>query len=355
MNILSKLQAVAHGSDTVQYFQWRKSLGSFEKFHGAVVDHSDRDDTRVFREAADLGSRLESLAQVAGSDTHASVAILFDWENRWALEDAMGPRNDGRREYVERCKQHYLPFWQRGIAVDVIDSEDPLESYQLVVAPMLYMLKPGAERNIRRFVEAGGTFVTTYWSCIVDQHDLCFFGGFPGPLRDVLGIWNEEIDSLYPEERNALVPDADCDLTLRAEYELRELCERIHSETAQPLAHYKTDFYAGEPALTRNRYGGGQAYYLAARAGEDFLDDFYGELAYRLGLPRAVDAELPRGVTVRERRSGDNTYLFFQNFTTDTHRIELNEQYRDLVTGAAVRNELRLDAYGVRVLTPAAH
>lgn len=32
-------QAVACGSDTVQYFQWRKGRGSFEQFHGAVVDH----------------------------------------------------------------------------------------------------------------------------------------------------------------------------------------------------------------------------------------------------------------------------------------------------------------------------
>ena len=38
MHMLSSMQAVAHGSNSVQYFQWRKSRGSSEKFHGAVVD-----------------------------------------------------------------------------------------------------------------------------------------------------------------------------------------------------------------------------------------------------------------------------------------------------------------------------
>ena len=49
MHLAASLQAVAHGSDSVLYFQLRQSQGASEKFHGAVIDHYSGDDTRVFR------------------------------------------------------------------------------------------------------------------------------------------------------------------------------------------------------------------------------------------------------------------------------------------------------------------
>lgn len=90
MHILSSLQAVAHGADSVQYFQWRKSRGSVEKFHGAVVDHVGHIDTRIGREVCQLGEILSKLPEVRGCRTEAKVAIIFDQQNRWALDDAQG-------------------------------------------------------------------------------------------------------------------------------------------------------------------------------------------------------------------------------------------------------------------------
>jgi len=39
-------QAMAHGADTVMYFQWRRSRGACEKFHGAVVEHAGTSEAR---------------------------------------------------------------------------------------------------------------------------------------------------------------------------------------------------------------------------------------------------------------------------------------------------------------------
>ncbi len=105
MHRLSSLQAVAHGSDTIQYFQWRKSRGSTEKFHGAVVDHVGHEHTRVFQDVADLGRILAQLDPVVGTSVAPEVAILYDWENRWALEAACGPRNQDKN-YPETCIAH---------------------------------------------------------------------------------------------------------------------------------------------------------------------------------------------------------------------------------------------------------
>ncbi len=351
MHILSSMQAVAHGSDTVQYFQWRKSRGSSEKFHGAVVDHAGHEHTRVFQEVAELGQLLEKLDAVGGTTIRPDVALIFDTENRWAIEDLQGlVRED--KGYVTTCISHYQALWKQGISVDVIDMEQALDSYKLVIAPMLYMVRPGVAERITQFVENGGTFVATYWSGIVDEHDLCFLGGFPGPLREVLGIWAEEIDTLYPTDENSLVPSAGNALKLTESYKIHELCELIHTESADVLATYGTDFYAGRPVLTHNLFGEGQSYYIAARTQDDFLDDFYRALADDLSIQPILNTALPQGISVSQRSDGTNRFVFVMNFNDTRTDVTLDQQsYYDAVTEEPVSGQLELPPYGIRILT----
>ncbi len=287
MHVLSSLQAVAHGSDSVQYFQWRKSRGSSEKFHGAVVDHAGHENTRVFQEVSELGGNLSRLDEIVGTTVNAEVAIIFDTENRWAVKDSQGPRNSGVH-YEKTVREHYQAFWEQGIAVDVIDMDRDLSKYKLVIAPMLYMVKQGVGEKIEKFVQNGGTFVTTYWSGIVDENDLCFLGGFPGPLRKTLGIWSEEIDSLYDSEVNKVETIGNNRFGLEGEFEAKELCDLIQLEGAEAIAQYTNDFYAGKPALTVNQFGEGEAYYIASRNNSSFHQAFYSNLAKQLGLKKST-------------------------------------------------------------------
>lgn len=350
MHLLSSLQAVAHGSDSVMYFQWRKSRGSFEKFHGAVVDHAGHEHSRVFRDVTDVGMALEKLDGVVGTTVRPEVALIFDWENRWALQDAMGPRNQDKK-YEETVLQYYRAFWQQGVPVDVIDMDGDFSAYKLVVAPMLYMLRPGVAERLERFVEQGGTLVATYWTGIVDEHDLCFLGGFPGPLRRTLGIWSEEIDALYDADSNEVEAEADNGLGLTGTYKAKDLCDLIHAEAAEVLARYGSDFYAGRPALTVNRLGQGEAYYVASRNEDRFHRDFLGALAGRLGIERTLAAELPDGVSAAYRTDGVTDYVFVMNFEKKPQNVRLDEgDYTDVLTGIAAKTQLVLEPYGVRIL-----
>jgi beta-galactosidase len=349
MHLLSSLQAVAHGADTVQYFQWRKSRGSAEKFHGAVVDHCGHEHTRVFRDVAEVGKALEKLDGVIGTTVRPDVALIYDWENNWAIGDAQGPRRD--KGYLADCQRHYRQLWRRGIPADVIDMGQDFPRYKLVIAPMLYMVRPGVAERLEGFVRGGGTLVATYWSGIVDETDLCFLGGFPGPLRELLGIWDEEIDALYERDRNWVVPQARNGLRLSGEYEARELCALIHAEGARVLATYKSDFYAGRPALTLNRFGKGRAFYVASRNDDRFLSDFYGALADQLKLLRALEAELPAGVAAQLRTDGQRRFVFLMNFNGAPAAVALGKgMFSDLLTGARVRGKAKLPPYGVVVL-----
>ncbi|WP_409340433.1 beta-galactosidase [Paenibacillus sp. MBLB4367] len=352
MHRLSSLQAVAHGSDSVQYFQWRKSRGSSEKFHGAVIDHVGHENTRVFRDVQELGQSLAGLGDLIGMPVPAETAILFDWDNRWAVNDAQGPRNSGLH-YEQTIMQHYRAFWEMGVPTDIVGSGDDFDAtYKLLVLPMAYLLREETGEKIERFVRNGGTLVVTFWSGIVDENDLCHLGGFPGPLRRTVGIWAEEIEGLYDHDRNALVPADGNALGLTRKYEVREICERIHSEGAEVLAVYEDDFYAGNPVLTVNRLGQGEAYYLAARVNDPaFYQDFYGKIVEKAGARKTIDASLPAGVTAQIRSDGGRDYVFLLNFSGKEVAVQLDgRNYEDAETGETVGRQVELPVNGVRIL-----
>lgn len=361
MHLLSSMQGLAHGADSILYFQWRKGRGASEKFHGAVVDHSGQENTRVFREVSEVGEVLKKLQEIQGSIKESEVAIIYDVENRWAIDDAQclkkenkeheGYRQVDRKRYEETCQKAYKAFWNRGVSADVINMDCDFSKYKLVVAPMLYMVRPKVADRINEFVKQGGTLVTTYFSGIVDENDLCFLGGFPGPLREVTGIWAEEIDSLYENEVNYIELKGSKIDSLKESYEVKDYCDLIHAETAEVLGVYKNDFYANMPALTVNNYGKGKAYYIAARTGEDFNNDFYSKLIDDLNIKSVIDGKLPKGVTAQMRSNKDNKYIFVMNFTEEEKKISLGETiYIDMLSGEALSKEIHMDKYGVKIL-----
>lgn len=350
MHVLSSMQAVAHGSDTVQYFQWRKSRGSSEKFHGAVVDHAGHENTRVFRDVVELGEILSKLDPVVGTSVEPEVAIIFDWENRWAIEETRGPRNRDKN-HDQTCMLHYRPFWMQGIPVDIVNMDCDLSKYKLIIAPMLYMVRSGVGESIEAYVRDGGTFVTTYLSGIANETDLCFLGGFPGPLRNLLGIWAEETDVFYDHQKQSILMADGNALGLSGEYASRHYADVIHSEGAEVLATYGHDFYAGQPALTVNHVGRGSAYYVASRNEDRFLSDFYGVLQKKLNLQRALEAALPEGVTAQLRTDGEREFIFLMNFKSNAQSIDLGEKsFTDYLTGEAVGGDLQLHGYGLQIL-----
>jgi len=349
MHELSSMQAVAHGADSVQYFQWRKSRGASEKFHGAVIDHYGKEDTRVFREVATLGKHLTELDELVGTYPKTEVALLFDWDNRWAIENMQGLNK--RVDYEGTCKNHYRPFWNMGLSVDVNEMKESFEGYKLVVAPMLYMLKPGVANRLKNFVKAGGSLILTYVTGYVNENDLCFLGGFPGDgLIDVSGIWAEEIDPLFPSDRNAVVMNKpfangkEC-------YECFDLCEIIHAkEGTEVLATYDSDFYQGTPAVTKHTYGKGTCYYIATRTEQVFLTDFYQSLVTELGILGPPIEKIPDGISITHRNSEDAAYYFIMNFSEKVQTVKLLRNGVDVFTGKTVNSDIEVGRNDYRII-----
>ena len=348
---LKSLQAVAHGSDSVQYFQIRKGRGGAEKFHGAVIDHEGSERPRMFKEVAQVGHDLEALRPVLGAATKSEVGIIADWESCWHLQVANGPIGAVKGDASTNGLPHYLPYWRRGINVDILNGDSALDGYKVVIAPALFMLRDGFAERVEKFVEAGGTFIATWLTGIVNETGLCFRGGFPGTLRKVLGIWAEETDYLYEDETNeAMFADGNY-LGATGRSTLKTVCDVVHLEGAEAIATYGHDFYAGTPVITRNVFGKGQAIYIAAHGDDAFYDSVHGALAERLGLCRALAADLPYGVTASVREKDGNEFVFVQNFASEPKTVDLGAVKRkDLLSGDEVSGETVIPAYGTLVL-----
>lgn len=340
-------QSVAHGADTIMFFQLRRSVGACEKYHGAVIEHVGHEHTRVFREVAELGKELQLLGdKTLDATVDAKVAIVFDWDNWWAIEKSSGPTV--ALNYVDQIHKYYAAFFRRNIQVDIVSVDTDISKYDIVLAPVLYMVKPCFAAKLEKFVEAGGTFLTTFFSGIVNESDIVTTGGYPGELRKLLGIWVEEIDALLPEQRNRMVmKEAYGDL--QGDYGCGMLCDLLHSEGAEIIAEYGDDFYKGMPAVTRNTFGQGEAWYVASDPEDRFLDGLLGQLAATKNIASLLNT--PEGVEVTARTKDGQQYLFVMNHNATAQSYELGKaEAHDLLTDRSLSGTIEIEGRGVQLL-----
>ncbi|MFO6496639.1 MULTISPECIES: beta-galactosidase [Bacillus] len=341
MHLLSSVQMIAHGSDSILYFQWRKSRGSSEKFHGAVVGHDNSTENRVFQEVVKVGQTLEQLSEVVGTNRPADTAILFDWENHWALADAQGFGLKTKR-YMQTLHEHYRPFWERDIPVDVITKEQDFSSYRLLIAPMLYLASEETIARLKAFVANGGTLVMTYISGLVNEHDLTYLGGWHPDLKEIFGIEPMETDTLYPGDKNAVA-------YRNQSYELRDYATVLKINAAVAEGFYQYDFYANSPAVTSHRYQEGKTHYIGARLNDQFHRDFYQSLMEELSLKPAFPVNHGKGVSVQVRQNDEHDYIFVMNFTEKRQPVTFSSSVTDMLTGELITGDVTLDKYETRI------
>ncbi|MEU4041589.1 beta-galactosidase [Streptomyces antibioticus] len=299
---------VAHGADAVCYFQWRQSAAGAEKYHSAMVPHAGPD-SEVFRAVTDLGATLKALAPVAGSEREsAAVGIVYDWDSWWASEQDSHPT--ALLEYRQEALDWYSALLALGIRADLVTTRADLSRHRVLIAPVLHMVPAGLAKDLTCYVEQGGHLVTTYFSGIVDENDHVWLGGYPGALRELLGIRVEEFGPLLAEESVEL-DDASTGTLWTDRITLAD-------PDTEVLAHYRTGVHAGRPAITRRTTGAGSAAYVSTRLGVDGLR----ALLPRLLEPAGVRSELPadvRGSVELTVRAGERgRFLFLVNRTDGT-------------------------------------
>ncbi|MBR7830776.1 beta-galactosidase [Actinospica sp. MGRD01-02] len=313
------LSHIARGADGALFFQWRASRGGGEKFHSAMLPHGGTG-TRIWREVAELGADLQALREIEGSRVAADAALLWDWESWWAVEQVFRPSVD--LNFKERQLAYYEQLWRAHVQVDFAHPASDLSGYKLVVVPQMYLCREQWAKNLRDYVTGGGTLVVSYFSGIVDEDDAVHLGGYPGVLREMLGLSIGEFLPLRLGERAALTMTAESYGTVWSEeIELRG-AEAVHSFADGPAA--------GGPAVTRNRLDDGTVWYVATSPDPATLREILRGAAADAGV--AFDTANPDTLEVVRRQSADGTsYLFAINHSDSP--APLSAVGRDLLTG----------------------
>lgn len=328
----TSLTHLARGADGLCFFQWRASLQGSEKFHSAMIPHAGTD-SQIWRDAVDLGSSLGKLREIAGTTVHADVALVFSWEAWWAHDQESHPSSDVR--YIEQVQAAHKALWDAGLTVDVVAPGADLSAYKLAVVPNLYLVRDDHAAVISDFVAGGGSAFITFFSGIVDENERVRPGGYPGAFRELLGIRSEEFFPLDPAHP----------LTLDNGSLASLWSEAIRLTTAEAMLSFATGHHVGSPAVTRNRFGAGEAWYAGTVLDGGVLKDLLLRAAVTAGV-RIPDVQ--SGLESVTRRGSGHEYVFLINHSTEDrkHRVSGVE----LLTSEAVADVVVVPAGAVRVV-----
>ena len=209
---------------------------------------------------------------------------------------------------------------------------------------MLYLMSKETIRRLKSFVEQGGRLVTTYISGVVNEFDLTYLGGWPKELQEIFGINPLETDTYYPSDKNQVKFQ-------NGSYEVTDYATILSVNSAEILGAYQSDFYEGSPAITKNEYQKGEAYYIGARLDADFHREFYGKLIDELQLKPVLAVAHERGVSVQGRQVADETYyVFIMNFTEEEQEVSFEAEVKDVRTQEKLFGKVLLAPYEARVV-----
>ncbi len=338
-------QAIAHGADGMVFFRWRTCrFGTEEYWHG-VLDHHGMPGRR-YQEIKQMGTEIAEIGnQIVGSQVKPKVAMLLSYDTRFAFQIQA---NNPQFTYPQHFHHIYRALHQRQISVDIIAPTDDLSAYTLVIAPALYVLPDAVAGRLKTFVENGGTLVVTPRTGVKDEANAVVNMPLPGLLAEVCGVEVAEYDSLSPTMRNAV------------EFVLPEFsgqppvatgvwCDVLKPTSAEVVARYCQDYYAGQPAITVNRYGSGQAVYVGTVGDTALYAAVSGWLLGQMALRPRLN--VPAGIEVTEREHDGDRLLFVLNHTEAEQSIPLEQTYTDLITGKTLaQGEYRLTARDVLIL-----
>lgn len=332
----NSLTHVARGADGVCFFQWRASVQGSEKFHSAMLPHAGTD-TAVWREVVELGRIVDRIGEVAGSRVASEVALVFSWEAWWATQNDSRPSQ--ALGYLDQVHAAYGALHALGITVDVVAPGADLSAYKLVVVPGLHLVRADEAGAITDWVAAGGTALVTFYSGTVDQDDRVWTGGYTGPFREALGIRVEEFAPVAAAQPLSLSSGATAKLW----------SERAHVTTAAVEASFVDGPSAGHPAVTRNAWGAGTAWYLATLLEPDGYRDLLARAAADAGVRPAADVRGGDGaLEIVRRRGSDASYLFVINHGASTASVTARGV--ELITEAPVAGDLEVPGGAVRII-----
>ena len=340
------MQSIAHGADYVSYFRWRTCTVGTEIYWHGILDYSGRENRRI-RELRDIHKKVEGLQELAGSIYEAKVGILKDYDNIWDAQ------LDKWHERVERESQKNL-FAAAQLMHTPVDfvyltertTLTDLQKYELLFYPHAVILTKERMALLEDYVRGGGKLVMGCRTGYKDLNGRCVMDYLPGLASELTGTDIPEYSFVAPDEGKVY---ADWDGEKMEAAVFNDILAPA-GENAEVLAVYENSYYAGEPALIRNRFGKGEAYYFGGAFSLEAAKAFLRRLG--AAQPYAEIIEAPEGceIAVRRKPGTDGAaYLFVLNYQHEPVQITLKQPMRELTGGEMETETVEMEKFGVKV------
>jgi beta-galactosidase len=337
-------QQIAHGADGILFFRWRTARYGTEQYWHGLLDH-DALPSRRYEEIKRMGAEIKEVGgQISGSQVTSPVAMILSYDSRFAFQ--IQPNNPGFN-YPEHFHQFYRAFHGQHASIDIIPPNAELISYKLILAPALHLLTGATAENLKRYVRAGGTLVVTQRTGVKDEFNTVVDQRLPGLLAELCGVEVEEYDSLSSQMQNSVeitIPalmNGDCP-------SVRVLCDILKPTSAEVIARYTDDYYAGKPAITLNQFGAGRAIYIGAVGEAQLYDVLANWLLDTIGIQNTFIT--PPGVEISQRTQGGKTLHFVLNHKDIPQTIHLENRFTNLLNRQPFEGDVQLQPFEVLIL-----
>lgn len=333
-------QAVAHGAMGVNYFRWdTATFGAEEYWHGLL--RHDRSHSPGFDEIVTTIRELKAFGPALQAPYAAGIALCYDSDADWALGFQPG---QPEVKYTNELLAWYGCLGASQAGVDLVNAKGDLGRYGVVCAPTMYIVSAEQAERIRGFVRGGGTFIAGFRLGVKDEFSRIVQVPLPGLLRDVMGCEVSDYEPMYGTKHGVEFtgllagPKAECSMW----------ADILKPSSAETLATYADGRYAGQAAVTVNRFGKGRAAYVGCHLEAGDLGRVLLALLGSAGI--RAKHEAPAGVEIASRQSAQRRWTYVLNHTGKAQRVQMSGTFREYPGGAAVGASLELPAYGVKVL-----
>jgi beta-galactosidase len=340
-------QAIAHGADAIVYFRWRTARFGTEQYWHGMLDHHGQP-RRRYQELQSIGAELKQVGeQILEAESRPQVAMLLCYDTRFAFQ---AQSNHTDFKYSEIFAGYYKALHRRNVGVDIVPPTADLSRYRLVLAPALHVLDQNEADNLSRYVENGGTLLTTARSGVKDEANAVVDMPLPGLLADICGVEVDEYEALPPNLKVPVKLESPGPIPDTQAVHARLWCDILSPTTAQTVARYHEPglYYAGRSAITLNRFGQGQAIYVGTLGDETLCDTVVGWLVDATTVSPALTT--PHDVEAVERWKNGHRLLFLLNHADQAHDVVLPGPSRDLLTGQSMSEQVTLDPKTVVIL-----
>jgi beta-galactosidase len=334
---------VAHGADTVSYWQWRSALNGQEQYHGTLIG-SDGEPVPLYPEVAQVGKEFAKAGPaLAGTSVESEVAILHSYDSRWAIN---WQKHNKQYDPVDEILSYYGPLRAIAQSVDIVPPTVSLSQYKLVVAPGLNVVSEATAKNLISYVQSGGHLVLGQRSGMKDDDNSLQPERQPGPLVDLLGGRVEQYYALtqpVPLEGNWGI--GECPLWA-------ELLSTKNSGTEVLMRYGKSNGWLdGQPAAITRKVGKGRITYIGAWLDPKTMAQAAKWMTTDSDVKPAF-GPVPAGVEVSGRYGVHKTVFILINLSGAPQTIGLPSTMEDLLEGGT-KQSVKLDKYGVAVLSAA--